>query len=358
MNDYGLLGLIRKRRRRAFNAWQVELTTRCPLRCTMCIRSGAKDWPSLDMPFDDFRRLVPWFSQVRAVVLEGWGEPLLYPDLTEAVRLVKSAGAEAGFVTSGKGLSEDLARDLVDSGLDFIGFSLAGATAPTHNAIRVGSDLDELLQTIRRLFRLRSEMGCRNPRIHVTYLMLRENIAEVPGLMSLVHELGITNVILLNRVALTSDTRQADGVFDAAESKEYDAILNEAAVRAAQKGVYVSRPSLLPSELAVCDENPLTNVYVSATGQVSPCVYLNPPAGGQSHALRVTYGNVLHGENTAGFLESGAYRSFQHLFTRRKAALDAIYARLGGMGMDFPPTHDLLPPPPDPCKKCYKLFGA
>ncbi|HBZ55990.1 MAG TPA: hypothetical protein DEO88_11350, partial [Syntrophobacteraceae bacterium] len=133
---------------RRFVAWQVELTTRCPLRCRMCIRQGLDDWQAQDMDFDHFRNLSPYFRHVSNVVLEGWGEPLIYPHLLDAVRLVKSQGARAGFVTSGYGLTRDYGANLLRSGLDFIGFSLAGASASTHEAIRTGSRHDQLLQAI------------------------------------------------------------------------------------------------------------------------------------------------------------------------------------------------------------------
>jgi len=35
--------------------------------------------------------------------------------------------------------------------------------------------------------------------------------------------------------------------------------------------------SLAPVDVPVCEENPLRNLYVSVDGDVSPCVYLNPP---------------------------------------------------------------------------------
>jgi len=44
--------------RKPFSAWQIELTTRCPLRCRMCVREGFKDWHTGDMSMADFRRLI------------------------------------------------------------------------------------------------------------------------------------------------------------------------------------------------------------------------------------------------------------------------------------------------------------
>ena len=145
---------------RRFGAWQVELTTRCPLRCRMCIRQGLDGWQGQDMAIEQFKRMSPYFRYVDNLVLEGWGEPLLYPHLLDAIHLVKNNGARAGFVTSGKGLTRDYSAALVGAGLDFIGFSLAGATADTHNSIRVHSDYVQLLQAMKTWWRSNATASC------------------------------------------------------------------------------------------------------------------------------------------------------------------------------------------------------
>lgn len=343
--------------RRRFSAWQVELTTRCPLRCVMCIRSGPVEWLNRDMPLERFRTIVRYLRDVRAVVLEGWGEPLLHPGLIDCIRLVKDAGADAGFVTSGKGLTEDYAKELVRAGTDFIGFSLAGAVPQTHNAIRVGSDLDELTAAIRTLVRLKEDSH--GPRIHLTYLMLKENIHELPAAVRLAAAMGVPEIALLNQVAVTCPEQDAMRVHDVKESASYLPLLNEAAVKAAQAGVRLRAPSLFPSEVTVCDENPLANLYISVDGDISPCVYLNPPSKDDhgSGGKRLAFGNIFSGP-FADIWGSEQYRAFRACFERRKETLDHIYSRLGAMGADYPPSHDLLPPAPAPCRDCPKIMGA
>src|SRR3990172_6497273 len=74
---------LRTRKRRPFSAWQIELTTRCPLQCKMCIRREGADWQLQDMALEDFKKLLPSLREVESVVLEGWGESLLHKDLSE-----------------------------------------------------------------------------------------------------------------------------------------------------------------------------------------------------------------------------------------------------------------------------------
>jgi MoaA/NifB/PqqE/SkfB family radical SAM enzyme len=166
-----------------FSAWQIELTTRCPLRCRMCIREEFKDWHSSDMNFDDFKGLLPYFKDVEKVVLEGWGESLLHKNLIEIIRLVKAENSEVGFVTSGKGLNKEYISELINAGVDFIGFSLSGASSRTHDSIRVNSDFQRLLGDIKTFNEIKSDKKLQNPRLHIVYLMLKDNIYEIPSLI-------------------------------------------------------------------------------------------------------------------------------------------------------------------------------
>ena len=85
-----------RKKRKPFSAWQIELTTRCPLRCKMCIRSENNDWQFGDMSLEGFKKILPYLDQVETVILEGWGESLLHQDLTECIRLANQEGAHVG----------------------------------------------------------------------------------------------------------------------------------------------------------------------------------------------------------------------------------------------------------------------
>ena len=357
--------LFRRKKRRAFHAWQVELTTRCGLECAMCIRSGRNDVIAADMALDDFKSLVPYFNDVEAVVLSGWGEPLLYPALIESIRLVKSADSRAGFVTSGQGLDETYARGLIDAGIDFIGFSLSGTTAETHNRIRVGSDFGEVVEQISLLGRIKDERGRELPGVHLVYLMMKDNIDELPDFVGLARKLGIGEIVLLNQVVAVNARQEEERVYDSPEAGHFEEILKETAIRAAESRIRLFRPSLYPAEAAVCGEDPLRNLYISVIGDVSPCVYLNlplsdrgpDPEGYRTPIRCVTFGNIFK-QPFPDIWNGEEYRCFRERFEGRKRTLDEIHARLGGMGASFPSADDPLSLPPEPCRGCCRIMGA
>jgi len=156
MNWIGFFNFLRPRKK-TFSAWQIELTTRCPLACKMCSREGIKDWHSSDMDINDFKKLIPYFKNVEVVILEGWGESLLDKNLIEAVKLIKTEGSQAGFVTSGKGLTKKYISEIIDGGVDFTGFSFAGSSAATHESIRVNSNFGVLLDNIKTFNEIKAD---------------------------------------------------------------------------------------------------------------------------------------------------------------------------------------------------------
>jgi len=80
-------------RGRPFEALQIEVTSRCCLKCEMCPRSAlAHQWPEIDLSWEAFQRIVPVFGYVQHVHLQGWGEPLLHPRLAEMIAAAKAAG--------------------------------------------------------------------------------------------------------------------------------------------------------------------------------------------------------------------------------------------------------------------------
>ena len=347
---------------RSFSAWQVELTTRCPLMCSMCVRSSGKEWALRDMDIGDFRRISGYFSRVDSVVLEGWGESLLYKHLIEAVSLVKSAGAKPGFITSGSGLTREAASELLRAGLDFIGFSISGATKETHEAIRINSDFDRLVASIEDLSALKRDRKTDFPRIHGVFLMVKRNIHELPGLVELAGKLGAAAVAPINLV-LVGDLRQDEQKVFGQDRPEYVEILRQAREKASGLGLGFQMPALSAVEVGVCGENPLKYLYISADGEVSPCVFLYPPVssphrvffcGRETMARKVSFGNIFR-ESFENIWNSKSYSDFRNCWADRLHKFDDFYSLF--MVHETPAQRTVLPEPPEPCRICHRSLG-
>lgn len=378
MSLFDFFRYFKRPKRKPFSAWQIELTTRCPLNCRMCIREGASGWRYGDMRLEDFKKITPYFKDVETVILEGWGDSLLHKDFIEIIRLVKAEGAEAGFVTSGSILNRDYISELINAGIDIIGFSLSGVTPKTHELIRKGSDLLSLTGHIKTFNQLKADKGLEKPRLHLIYLMLKDNIYEIPQLPELAKEIGIKDIVLINLIHITNDWQESQRVFRCTHEDyhpplnpltsregEYEDILKQAEAKANELGITLKTHPLSTDEVIVCEENPLRNLYISVDGEVSPCVYLYPPlsppfkrifCGKEYQVNKLNFGNIFNKPFDAIWNNKG-YAEFRQAFALRKKGFDEInsYPRdLSGLNKI---KSLALPEPPEPCRTCYKILG-
>ena len=358
---------LRRRKRRPFSAWQIELTTRCPLQCKMCIRTESAKWQSQDMGFEDFKKILPYLKDVETIVLEGWGESLLYKDLPQCIRLVKREGSQVGFVTSGMGLTRNRVSELIEAGLDFVGFSISGTTPETHDAIRVNSHLPEILNVILLFHEEKKRQGLLRPKMHLVFLMLKDNINEVPLIPSLAKEIGIEEVVLTNICHTIDVWQERARVFDWEKGKNpYEEIVKQAEANARKLNIRLKRPSLSAIDVPVCEENPLGNLYISVDGEVSPCVYLYPPlsspfkrifCGKEYWIEKVSFGNIFRDPFPA-IWNRGDYEQFRNRFIEREKGLrDLYFSLLDSLKMKTSEGY-VLPEPPEPCKTCHKILGV
>ena len=358
------MGWFRKRElERPFEAFQLEVTSRCNLKCVMCpVTVLAERWPARDMAFETFERVAEAFPRVKWVHLQGWGEPLLHRRIFDMIGRAKRAGCKVGFTTNATRLTAQTGARLLDLGLDLMAVSIAGASPATHAAIRVGSDLAKLTESLRQFLRLRAEKGNRLPKLEVFYLMTPANIAELPRAVQLAAELGADELVATNLDYVITSGLDGLRAYSASEPAQACAEALDRARAAARTSGIAFRPYPLQfREMAVCDLNPLKLVYVSSDGSVSPCVYTSLP--GQSEMPRVFEGRPLEtptvsfgNVNERPFMEiwdSVPYREWRARFARRVAG--AGLALLGTAG-GTPADEEL--PAPEACRTCPKLYGV
>jgi MoaA/NifB/PqqE/SkfB family radical SAM enzyme len=356
----------RRKKRRPFSTWQIELTTRCPLQCKMCIRTERADWQYQDMPLGDFKKILPYLKDVENVVLEGWGESLLHKDLAECIRLVKKEGSQVGFVTSGIGLTEHRIAELIEAGLDFVGFSIAGTTPETHDAIRVNSHLPDVLNAIRLFQEEKKRRALPRPKIHLIFLMVKDNIHEVPSVPLFTKEAGLEEVILTNLCHTINTWQESQRIFVWENAvNQYDKILKQVEIDARKLHIRLKKPSLSVIDVPVCAENPLSSIYLSAEGEVSPCVYLYPPLPSpfkrifcekEYLAEKVSFGNVFRDPFSAIWGRS-SYEAFRNRFHEREKKYQDLYFSLWYNPKLSNVSDNVLPDPPEPCKTCHKILG-
>lgn len=102
---------------------QISITNKCNFSCKMCQRFDLN--VKLDhMPLADFKKILKNIGGAKHVILTGWGEPLLHPDLFEMIKLCKDKGLDVRFTSNGDLLTDEKIEKFIDYGLDAITFSV------------------------------------------------------------------------------------------------------------------------------------------------------------------------------------------------------------------------------------------
>lgn len=102
---------------------QIEVTNRCNLNCAMCPREKF-ELEYQDMDLSIFERILTKFKPNTKIVLTGWGEPLLHPDIFRIIALCKSRGLVTEMTTNGVLITEEAAVKLVESNIDSVSISV------------------------------------------------------------------------------------------------------------------------------------------------------------------------------------------------------------------------------------------
>ncbi len=298
--------------RRAFDCVQVEVSSRCPARCTYCPHTlFAGRWEPQDMTIGTFRRLWPLVRMSRRVHLQGWGEPLLNPAFFEMAALAREAGCAVSTTTCGLRMDAETARRLVESGIDVVAFSLAGTDAVS-NAARQGVDFERVAAAVAGLQAIRRERMGVHLEVHIAYLMLASVMEAVRGLPALARRLGVHAVVVstLDYLPEPGLAPEAFGLDETEKRARAATLLAETSAEARRLEVgFDWSLQGLGGPGTGCRENIARSLFISADGQMSPCVYVNLPVHGPDPRRRV-FGNV-NADDPLAIWGARAYRHFR-----------------------------------------------
>jgi MoaA/NifB/PqqE/SkfB family radical SAM enzyme len=262
------------------------------------------------------------------------------------------------------GLTKPRVSELIEAGLDFVGFSVSGTTPETHDAIRVNSHLPDVLNAVHLFHEEKGRLGLPRPKLHFVFLMVKDNIEEVPSVPFFAKGAGIKEVALTNICHCINAWQEKNRVFawERAEN-DYEKILKQAEANARKLNIRLKRPPLAAVDVPVCEENPLENLYISVDGEVSPCVYLYPPLpspfkrifrGEECSVEKVSFGNIFRDPFPA-IWNGSRYKEFRSRFHEREKEFKDLYFSLWDSPKSSP--SGTFPLPLEPCKTCHKILG-
>lgn len=192
----------------------VEPTTRCNLTCRTCMRNTWDEAPG-DMKWETFKSLMSGLEgnrSLKSMAFWGVGEPLLHPRIFDMIRSAVKRKLKTELITNGLLLSETVAGELVDAGLDTIVVSLDGATDQTQAELRGQADLEVITSNLSTLRTIREKLKSKKPKIGIEFVLTRRNLPELPDLILLARKLDV-RFIVVSHVLPHSDSMRDEVLY-------------------------------------------------------------------------------------------------------------------------------------------------
>lgn len=170
---------------------EVEVTTRCSLRCPKCEQAY---WPDRrarqkDMTLKQFEYILDQFPNLSTVSMSGIGHNFENPEFLEMVRLACSRKLFVQFFDTFLLLDEDRAQKLVEYGVSKVNMSIDGATEEVYRRCQAGSDFRRAVANARRLAEIKKQRRSLLPEMAFSIVVTRYNIEQLPIFLDLIADI-------------------------------------------------------------------------------------------------------------------------------------------------------------------------
>lgn len=173
-----------------------EPTTSCNLRCPEC-PSGLRAFtrPTGMLHSDFFSKTIQEIHQeLLYLIFYFQGEPYLNPEFLQMVRFAHEKGIYTATSTNAHYLTDEKARETVESGLDRLIISIDGTTQEVYEQYRVGGQLHKVLEGARKIVYWKKQLKSRTPFIFFQFLVVKPNEHQLEEIKQLGKEIGVDQV--------------------------------------------------------------------------------------------------------------------------------------------------------------------
>lgn len=318
------------------------------------------------MDQDIWEAIRPHLAETHAIDFTGGGEPLLQPRLVDWLGEARSAGCETGILTNGLLLNEKKAQQLIDAGLNWICFSVDGATAEIYEEIRVGSNFEKVCQNLATIAKLRIK---KVPKTMINFVLMPMNFHQVEEIVRLAHRLGVDQVNFKQCDVIRGERGKDYGLFAVKKTKEIQRLekaLAKARRLAKKLNVKTTAFSFVPEEQPVCEQDPRNSMFILHDGAVGPCI--NLAIGGPTTFLgndtvmpKIHYGRLPY-QDLLDLWQTPICKFYRERFQSRVRAYDEIVAKsfIGSSWSKLRETlqaaRETMPEAAEGCKVCHYLY--
>jgi|TARA_B100001964_G_scaffold197281_1_gene222248 pyrroloquinoline quinone biosynthesis protein E len=250
----------------------IEPTTGCNFRCTMC-QVSEENFIAKNLDFEIFKKVVDENKQLLKIKLQGIGEPFVNKNFFKMVDFASSKGICSEMTTNGSLLTEKNINYLIKSKLSRVTVSIDGATPATFEKIRINSNFQKVVDNCYKLVKS-FKVHLIRPEISAWCVLQKSNLDEMELVYELCKKIGFDK--LTYQLYLTDW-----GKSEWREKNKKNKIDNEN-IKINQRLENIHKKSLRSEmKVEIFKENllsfskqcawPWSSAYISKTGDVVPC---------------------------------------------------------------------------------------
>ncbi len=172
---------------------QVEPSSRCNLKCPLCpCGRGDLNRPSCDLPLADFRNLIDDLEDsLLFLIMWGWGEPFMNPDLPAMLRYVSERGIQTVTSTNCHFLEDqDFVAEILRSGLTWLIVAVDSTSVKNYEHYRMDGSADRVLSGVEQLVALKRKLNSPT-RINLRMVVMRQNEKDIDRNREYARALGV-----------------------------------------------------------------------------------------------------------------------------------------------------------------------
>ena len=299
----------------------IEPTTGCNFRCTMC-QVSSPNFISKNLNYETFIKTIEDNQQLLKIKLQGMGEPLVNNNFYKMVEYASKHGIVSEITTNGSLLNEKNIKKLLSSNLSRITVSIDGATPIVFEKIRVKSDFKTVVSNCKRLINLFKKKIIR-PELSAWCVVQHDNVAEFEDIYKLCKEIGFDK--LTYQFHLSGWGKSEWDKINSSKKIEIDSLRERIENIKKKSSIEGFEVNIFEENLLSFDKKcvwPWESSYISKTGDVVPCCIIGDEKV-------VSFGNVKE-SSFKDIWNSDKYENFRKNIQNNKI--------------------------PDYCKNCYQEY--
>jgi MoaA/NifB/PqqE/SkfB family radical SAM enzyme len=243
-----------------------HILTQCNLTCRHCYINPSQHGNE-SLPLEIITSWLKVFvknNQNSNLIFLG-GEPTLHPELARAVKAAKQMGYTSITIDTNGYLFHDILHKILPGDVDFISFSLDGATRKTNDRIRGIGCYDSCISGIKQAVQLGFNTS-------LIFTVSNENIHELTMMPPLINDLGIDR-FFIQVIGIRGKSAEPQKNRLQVDRNTWLSLIPAVADHAAKLGITVTYPKVFlnDSDVFECAGQVANNYFIFPNGRVYRC---------------------------------------------------------------------------------------